>query len=1144
MKKIGIYSILLFLTVNVLAHRLTITKMGEWGTGAYNKVFVKGNYAYCSAGYAGVDIINIANPANPKKTGNCETPGHADDITIKDNYAYVADGESGLQVIDITSPSVPKSIGTCDTPGAGTGVFVYGNYAYIADGHSGLQMIDVSVPSSPHLVGNFAAPYWTSGVFVTGNYAYVITGEWDTEIDEIFGELIILDISNPSSPNQVGTLKLSCATGIYVTGNYAYITVAMGNFNSGGLAIIDVKNPASPALLKFLQASNAGYNDIDIKDNYAYCAGSFGVNLAIFDIGNPTNPTRLGGIETPGYGRGVHISGNHAYVADTEGGLQIINIADPTYPFITGNYDHSGKMDYLSISSNYAYTGTFYDSKLQVINVSVPSLPNYAATYDNPGKPMRGLLVKGKYAYVGYSSKELQIINVTNPTAPFLSGTYQHSRSWYPAAIDSDDTHAYVADYQNGLSIIDISNPSNPKAVKNYDISRGPIDIFVKGSYAYMAVLLSGLKVIDISNPSSPTIVGSINITHNLAAVFVKGNYAYVASADYTGTGGPDRTGRLYVIDVTNPAAPTLVGNIALPDAASDVSINGNYAYVACGPGGLQIIDISKPAAPDLVQNYNTSGPAKKVHAAGNYIYVVNGESGKLLVLKYEISEIPARIHLNRATLNFAATDGGANTNPQTFFITNTGEKKLEWSVMSNREWLHCTPVNGTNNSEVTVSVNVSGLSAGTYTGKITVSGPGAENSPQEIAVNLKVYTGGQTSVPFGQFDTPVDGSKVSNSIPVTGWALDDIAIKDVEIFHGDPENLVFIGDAFFVEGARPDVEQTYSAYPMNYKAGWGYMLLTHFLQDGNGVFTLYAVATDVEGKQVTLGTKTITVDNAHAVKPFGAIDFPMQGGIASGTGYVNFGWVLTPQPNAIPVDGSTIHVWVDGIDLGTPVYNQYREDIALFFPYYANSGGAAGRFTFDTSHYDNGVHTIYWTATDDAGNSDGIGSRYFSIQNLSTDKIKMGKQESVVFMNKENHNRDFQRSFIPGSISSLPVVESTSPLYIGKGYEKDMKFQQVYPGKNGTIYVKIKELERIVIRLAAENAFAVNGEEFMGYLAIGNQLKPLPLGATMDIGRGIFYWQPGPGFIGRYSLVFIKKDTQGRKMRKNIVINISPKFS
>ena len=203
----------------------------------------------------------------------------------------------------------------------------------------------------------------------------------------------------------------------------------------------------------------------------------------------------------------------------------------------------------------------------------------------------------------------------------------------------------------------------------------------------------------------------------------------------------------------------------------------------------------------------------------------------------------------------------------------------------------------------------------------------------------------------------------------------------------GEGGSLVYIGDAAFVEGARPDVEAMYPDYPNNSRAGWGYMLLTYGLPNGgNGTYTLYAKATDEEANEVTLGTKTITCDNANAVKPFGSIDTPAQGGEASSSSYAVFGWALTPQPNTIPTDGSTLMVWVDGVSLGNPTYNQYRADIASLFPGYNNSNGAGWYFYLDTTAYENGVHTIHLIVTDNAGNMDGIGSRYFTIQNAGAE--------------------------------------------------------------------------------------------------------------------------------------------------------------
>jgi hypothetical protein len=88
-----------------------ITKIGEWGTGNYLDVVVQNNYAYCAAGYAGLDIIDITSASLPKKIGNYNTPGQATKVFVMGNYAYVADSREGLQVIDVSNPYSPTLAG-------------------------------------------------------------------------------------------------------------------------------------------------------------------------------------------------------------------------------------------------------------------------------------------------------------------------------------------------------------------------------------------------------------------------------------------------------------------------------------------------------------------------------------------------------------------------------------------------------------------------------------------------------------------------------------------------------------------------------------------------------------------------------------------------------------------------------------------------------------------------------------------------------------------------------------------------------------------------------------------------------------------------------------------------------------------------
>lgn len=257
---------------------------------------------------------------------------------------------------------------------------------------------------------------------------------------------------------------------------------------------------------------------------------------------------------------------------------------------------------------------------------------------------------------------------------------------------------------------------------------------------------------------------------------------------------------------------------------------------------------------------------------------------------------------------------------------------------------------------------------------------------------------------PFGVIDTPTNGSTgLSGAINFTGWALSRITVAQVAmcrepvngeaastdphcLLNSSPTGLVYLGNAVFVPGVRPDVAAAFPGYPNN-NWGWGAQILTNFLPGtngspmGNGTYKLHAIAADPEGLATDLGTRTISVNNAASILPFGTIDTPGQGQTVSGT-ITNFGWVLTPQPNIVPIDGSTITVRIDGQAFGHPTYNQFRSDIATLFPGFRNSNGAVGYITINTTVLSNGIHNIDWIVTDSAGNMAGLGSRNFFVQN------------------------------------------------------------------------------------------------------------------------------------------------------------------
>ncbi len=471
----------------------------------------------------------------------------------------------------------------------------------------------------------------------------------------------------------------------------------------------------------------------------------------------------------------------------------------------------------------------------------------------------------------------------------------------------------------------------------------------------------------------------------------------------------------------------------------------------------------------------------------------------------------------NRDRLIFSAVRSGKNgylvTGAQTLLIDNRSGGTLNWTVSTDVEWLSASPQEGTGSHMVNVSVAPKkGMAARSYSGSLRITDPNSSNGMVTVDVLLTIYKKGATAPPFGSLETPVDGAAVTGNISITGWVLDDIEVTGVTIYQTPVgkkgSSLENIGNATLVDGTRPDMEETYPDYPLNYQAGWGYLLMTHLLPNqGNGTFRLVAKATDKEGNTVTLGSKTITIDNANAIKPFGSIDTPTPGGTAEGSNFANFGWALTPQPNTIPFDGSTIIVWVDGVPLGNPVYNQYRKDIATQFPGYNNSSGAIGYFYLDTTAYTNGVHTIAWSVKDDAGNMAGIGSRYFTIlnSNSSLDSVTSSGVNSVA-----PSTPNLRDDFIEDLQDEIDTPE-----------------------------IKVKELQHVEFQVS--NHFS----SIRGYLSVDGKFRPLPIGSTLDRRTGRFYWDPGAGFVGPYQLVFVIEtpDGDGDVDQKTIEVTIEPKF-
>jgi hypothetical protein len=137
--------------------------------------------------------------------------------------------------------------------------------------------------------------------------------------------LTILNVLDPAHPVIVGNVDTPTeACDVGVSGNYAYVK----NWYTG-LQVVDITDPATPTIVWSRNREGEYFEDIAVSGNYAYI--SISDRLEVWNITDPANPVAKGFVVKGDYlsGTGVrsgYVSGNYAYIGDTEDGLMVVDL--------------------------------------------------------------------------------------------------------------------------------------------------------------------------------------------------------------------------------------------------------------------------------------------------------------------------------------------------------------------------------------------------------------------------------------------------------------------------------------------------------------------------------------------------------------------------------------------------------------------------------------------------------------------------------------------------------------------------------------------------------------------------------------------------------------------------------------------------
>jgi hypothetical protein len=230
---------------------------------------------------------------------------------------------------------------------------------------------------------------------------------------------------------------------------------------------------------------------------------------------------------------------------------------------------------------------------------------------------------------------------------------------------------------------------------------------------------------------------------------------------------------------------------------------------------------------------------------------------------------------LNPTSLSFSATQNGSLPSSKTFTITNTGGGTLNWSVSDNATWLDESPTSGNSNSAtITVSVNTTNLSPGTYNTTVTVSSSNANNSPQTVGVSYVVSATGNHPPEIWNFDESISIITVIREPVHYGWIF-ICACCGFCVSGEDPD-----GDSIYALFDWGDGTQNQSRfYCTDDFTGARYPADVH-AWNTTGQFTVKARLYDIHGASSNwLSNGTVTVVEGSAPnrpsRPTGPTSFP-----------------------------------------------------------------------------------------------------------------------------------------------------------------------------------------------------------------------------------------------------------------------------
>lgn len=568
--------------------------------GLLKRVVAHGDWLYVSEGAK----VTVLDRINLRVVGQSELlPAMIESLVIDGDWLYAGTATGDLFIADIIDLA-PIWIAQHQTFGVVRNVYVVDGLAYVAAGNVGkLQVVDVSDPFRPNLVTTFTDLDDVTDVVVQDQNVYVLHNREPsgaTVSKLTIGETLLLDTHTPLATERAYDL-VRMEDSLYVAAGEA------------GLIIFDSADFIPRRTYPTEGEYDGTATQIVIQEERLYVAAGYGAvqHLEVGEDGlqmmAQTNVSRP--IDS------IAVIGDVVYAAE-QNFMRALDMRDPDDFIERAIYDPLGsdisvlyvENDRLYVNANYYELRIFDTQTLRQLSINIDSQINE-------------IVRQGDYLFAADLSAGFRVMTAVGAALPNRGTILTTDGQARGIAISSDV--AFVADGMEGILSFDISVPSSPREIDRVapdDVQWWePVnDVVFLNGYLFSAWRGNGLRVFSVTDGVLSE-VGSLELPGGLVDIESAENTLFISA----------NTGGLHIVDVSDPATPTLLSTYVTSGDIAASQLDGDRLIVAARESGVRVIDISDLSNPIEVAHHAIPN-GTEMPAWGGTVRVAISDSGDI----------------------------------------------------------------------------------------------------------------------------------------------------------------------------------------------------------------------------------------------------------------------------------------------------------------------------------------------------------------------------------------------------------------------------------------------------------------------------------------------------------------------------------